>query len=420
MMKTRTKMINATLSLALLAMSGSATAACSLPTGLFSLGVEVNGACQAVSAQTAENLFDKLTGVDLKAINTAYTNTAAATLAIGFNSLPITLTAAGNSTTVTLSIPAIGVNYTQTKATRDDSLSAIVDDIKKNNPNLLSDIMKYQAANSPASPITGAGGLIPSAVSSDFNSNFTDSATNIAAPASVASQATSNKSTSNLMGIALQYSSLTVGDSKSKVTTLPLSYTYRNDIDPRRQLTISLPITYIDTDGAKSGIIGLGMSYRFPMNDNWTLTPAFKISGVGSLDMATVAGLTTYSLTSTYIWALKDFDVAMGNMLSHSSTMKLQAGDYGVDPGISSTAFRNGVMLSQPVEMGGKRLSVEYSLIDTRYSGTKTFMTDSQEIGITIGTNKNAFSSRSFLRGGLSYMTAKNSHGITFNLGYWF
>ena len=36
------------------------------------------------------------------------------------------------------------------------------------------------------------------------------------------------------------------------MTSIPLSYTMRNDIDPRRQLILSMPITEIDTNGAKS------------------------------------------------------------------------------------------------------------------------------------------------------------------------
>jgi hypothetical protein len=77
-------------------------------------------------------------------------------------------------------------------------------------------------------------------------------------------------------------------------------------------------------------------------------------------------------------------------------------------------------MLSHPVNLG-KKLTMEYSLIDTRYiSGDKPFFDQFQEIGITIGSNKGASDARSFLRGGLSYMHGTGTNGFNANIGYWF
>jgi hypothetical protein len=70
--------------------------------------------------------------------------------------------------------------------------------------------------------------------------------------------------------------------------------------------------------------------------------------------------------------------------------------------------------------LAGSRLSIEYSVIDTRYTGSSMFVNSGDEIGITLGTNKNAFSARSYLRGGITYVTGKNTNGFTVNLGYWF
>ena len=114
-------------------------------------------------------------------------------------------------------------------------------------------------------------------------------------------------------------------------------------------------------------------------------------------------------------------NVAMGNMLSYNRTAKIQSGEYSSNPDITSTVVRNGLMLSQPANWNGQKLSVEYSLVDTRYTGgTKLYIDNTQEIGITVGTNKNAFSARSFLRGGLTYLRGKDTKGFTANIGYWF
>lgn len=396
-------------------------AGCVVPNGNFGLSMSVSGGgCASISTNTAQAFFDKLTTAGLQSFGLGYTGLQPATIDANFNSLGMTLafTQPNGGTLLGLDIPLLGVHQQWTGTTRDDSKQQMADYLKKSN--IIGQIMKFQAANSPTSPIAGAGGMLPNAVAGDFNQNFTDTATNIAAPSSAATAATQDKVTPNLIGIALSYGSFTSLDNKTKVTSIPLSYTMRNDIDPRRQLILSMPITEIDTNGAKSYQGALGAAYRVPMNDNWTLTPSGKVSGVGSVDMATVAGMYSLSVTSTYIWNLADYDVSMGNMLGYNKTMKFKSGDYAFDPDIKSTVLRNGVMLSQPVNWGGKKMSVEYSAIDTRYSGTKLYIDNTQEIGITVGTNKSAFSSRSFLRGGLTYLHGKDTKGLTANIGYWF
>lgn len=398
---------------------------CPAPSGNFALALEVGAVCSGtVSANTAEVFFDKLTTSGLQSVSSAYTGSQQASIFARFNSLDMTLAypysgSTGTGATLNLSIPGLSVSQTFAGADRDASKQLLEDYLKKNN--IIGQIMNYQASNTPNSPITGVGGMLPAAVANDFNQNFTDNATNIATSANQAAAAKVNNVTPNLIGVAMQYGSFTALDSKTKVTTIPLSYTWRNDIDPRRQLTFSLPLTQVDVNGAKSYNGGLGVSYRVPMDDNWTLTPAGKLSGVGSVDMATVSGMYTLSLTSTYIWNMSTYDVAMGNMLGYNKTMKFKSGDYAFDPGISSTVLRNGVMISQPAHWNGQKLSVEYSLIDTRYlGGTKLYIDNTQEIGITIGTNKNAYSARSFLRGGLTYLRGKDTKGFTANIGYWF
>lgn len=406
----------------------SAYAQCSsqVPSGNYALAVQVAVQCGTASSNTAQGFFNFLDTSGLSAVNNLYTGQEVANIYARFNGVPFQLwyqsspaIPIAGTRLVLFAIPGVLPNNIHWDGpTRANTEQQFVQYLKST---LLSQILSYQASNSPTSPITGVGGLLPNAVASDFNQNFMDTATNIAAPASAAAAAASGGSTPNLIGVALQYSSFSALDRRTKVTSIPLSYTIRNDIDPRRQLTFSVPLTQVDVDGAKAYIAGFGVSYRVPMNDNWTLTPAGKISGVGSVDLATASGMYTGSLTSTYIWDMDTYNVAMGNMLSYNRTAKIQSGEYSSNPDITSTVVRNGLMLSQPANWNGQKLSVEYSLVDTRYTGgTKLYIDNTQEIGITVGTNKNAFSARSFLRGGLTYLHGKDTKGFTANIGYWF
>lgn len=406
--------------LALLAPAAAQAACPASSTNFYSLSATVGSGCGSFGGNTAQAFFDQLKTSGLSALSgITYTGTEVANITANFNSLPITLAfPTQNSPLLKFDIAALGVSQTFQGATRDESRALLEDYIKKNG--IIGKIMQYQAANSPYSPIAGPGGAIPTMAAASFDDNFNNTASNIAAPAGAAAAASNNGSTPNLVGAALSYGSLKVLDSSTKVTTLPLSYTIRNDIDPRRQLVFSLPLTQIDANGAKSYSGGLGVSYRLPMSDQWTLTPGVKVGVSGSKDLATLAAIAGGSVTSTYIWEMDNFDVAMGNQIGYYKSLKVTAGDYSADPGINSTVFRNGVMLSQPVSVGGQKMSLEYSLVDTRYTGTKFYVDNTQEISITLGTNKRAYSSRSFFRGGLTFLRGKDTNGVTANIGYWF
>ncbi len=372
------------------------------------------GQCARVTATTAQQFIDalKVSGIQ-GAFTGANGSTDAVSALASFNSVPTQLSFAAGSSALQFRIPALGINETFQGSSRDDSMEKFNDYLKNND--IVGRILNYQAKNSPFSPITGQGGLIPTTISADFDTSFTDVVSQVGGQPPVPEGGVGNQVQLNAsMGFGK------VGATDTKVYSLPLSYAFRNSIDPRRQLILQLPITYSDIGGAKTVQAGLGVAYRFPMSDHWTLTPNVKYSAVGSTDLATVASVYSFTLGSAYVMEFKGFDVAIGNMLGIYKSARLKAGDYSFDPGITTTGMRNGIMLLQPVTLGGSKLSLEYSFIDTRYFGDKPFADNSQEIGLTLGTNKSALSARSYLRAGLSYVRAKESHSVRLNFGYWF
>ncbi|WP_306606458.1 hypothetical protein [Azonexus sp.] len=361
---------------------------------------------------SAETFLDTLS--NFKASNLNYTDISQATVAGRFSDVSLNLAYSANSTTLHYNFVELGESGSFTGATRKESEDQFEDFIKKKG--IIGRIMNYEAKHSPTSPITGAGGMIPMTIAADFGASFNQS------PTSGAGAAASGSANNNLIGASINYGSYKVSGRGDDITTtsIPLSYTIRNGIDPRRQLNISVPITLVQVGDAKTAHAGLGVSYRLPMSDQWTLTPGVRYSVVASADRATVASVYSASLASTYVIPLNSFDVTIGNMVGYYTTGKISAGDYSFNPDIKNIAVRNGVMLSQPVNIG-RKLTAEYSLIDTRYLGSdKPFLDNYQEIGITLGTNKSAMDARSFVRGGLTFMQGPKTSGVTANLGYWF
>jgi hypothetical protein len=391
--------------------------ACPAPSkGLFGLGFEVLdsdliGTCATRSFKTVQDLFDSFETSSLGDLNSAYTGSEIATLNVFFNGLPMVVDypnqgITGSGAELLFSIPALGVSKVFQGADRDESEQLLEDYLKTSS--IIGKIMKYQAAHSPHSPIAGPGGLIPTAVASDFADAFDT------LPASQSGEPR------NSFGVGLNFSSLTVKGLQTRVTTIPLSYTIRNNIDPRRQLAFGMPITLSDTEGAKSYHLNPGVSYRVPMTDAWSLSGAVRLGLVGSEDIGALAGVVSGSVASTYAIRGSGFDVAIGNMLGYYATTKVSSGDYSGNPDINNVVLRNGVMISQPVMLGGSNLAAEYSLIDTRYMGTEIYVDNTQEVGVTLGTNRSAFSSRSFVRAGASYLRGRDTHGLSVNIGYWF
>lgn len=366
-----------------------------------------------ICSSTSSNFIDAVKNFNLS--NAGYTGTEVTSVNGRFSDVDVRLNYyTANNPKLDYSFPQLGISGSFTGATRAQSEQQFVDWMKKND--ILGKIMKYQAEHSASSPITGAGGLIPMTAASDFDSAFTASATQIAG----VNQA--GAASNNLIGIGATYGVYTMSGSSDKTTTmsLPLSYTVRNGIDPRRQLIISLPITQTTTGDAKAYQIGLGLAYRFPITDNWTVTPGIKYSYVASVDRATVAALASASLTSAYLIPMNGYDIGIGNMLGYYETQKFSAGDYSFNPNIKQFLTRNGVMVSQPVSLAGKKMSVEYALTDTRYLSNKPYVDNYQELSVSLGTNKSAADSRSHLRAGLSLMSGRGMSGYMFNLRYSF
>ncbi|MDR3322998.1 MAG: hypothetical protein LBS89_02205 [Zoogloeaceae bacterium] len=378
----------------------------------FSLGLDVAGTCGREKFATAEDFFDGLQTDTLHEVRSDYSGSEIATLNIRFNSLPINLEFpnvgnTGSGALLNFSIPRLGIHQVFQGNDRDDSIDQLEHYVKHSG--IINDILKYQIAHTANNPLTGPGGLLPTTVANDFGLGF-DTLPDTVTDGPVGNQ----------FGASLNFASAKLDGRRSTSATLPFSYTIRNDIDPRRQLVFSLPVTVIETDGAKSYTGSLGVAYRLPITRAWTLTPAIRYGFSGSADLATAAALSGGSVSSNYVLRLNGFDLAIGNMVGYYQTTKFKAGDYSVNPHVRSTVLRNGLMVSQPVTVGGRAMSLEYSLIDTRYLGTKIYVDNTQEIGVSLGTNRSIASAHSHLRAGMKYQHGRDVKSLMLNVGYWF
>jgi hypothetical protein len=379
----------------------------------------VNGATTEFGFRTTQETIDAFSSNKLSRYVPGYSGAEAVGIALDYRGLlietafPNAFGGNANYTELRFSIPSLGVNLNFTGTDRDDSADKLFDYLK--NTDLLGRISQKLAAVSPVDPVAGnPNSMMSQLVANDFAGGMADGGGRIA-PGQAGKEGTPN-----LVGLGLRFGQYRQAGLDSKSVTLPLSYTIRSDIDPRRQLVINLPVSRTVVQGSTSYYAGFGMAYRLPVNDEWTLTPSGNYAVTGSDDLGSMAQMASFSLTSAYVFELKNMDLTIGNMVGYYKTLKFSHGGYSYDPGISNTVFRNGVMLSSPLTVFGKPMSIEYGLIDTRFTGTELYLNNYQEISVTLGTNRSASSARSFLRAGASYLFSSKSKGLTLNLGYWF
>ncbi|PKO58094.1 MAG: hypothetical protein CVU25_05745, partial [Betaproteobacteria bacterium HGW-Betaproteobacteria-19] len=123
-------------------------------------------------ANTAESFFDLLSDSGFSSIVSNYDEAAIAAGQVSFNGLPMLVDFESTGPELRFRVPELGIDVRFEGSDRDASADLLVDYIKKSG--ILSRIVKYQAENTPNSPITGPGGMIPSAAATDFDAALSD------------------------------------------------------------------------------------------------------------------------------------------------------------------------------------------------------------------------------------------------------
>ena len=179
---------------------------------------------------TAQGLVDRLSITDFQAQFDSYTDNAAVNTSSIWNGVAVNAGFAANSTALSLDIPDLQVNETFVGSTREQSITMLKNWYNQNS-DLVSRMLRQQAANSPNSLITGSNGLLQSMVATDFATAFSENESRGGSNAASAG----NAAPSSPLGLGVVLSHMKVAGVQQTAVGIPISYTVRNDIDPRRQ-----------------------------------------------------------------------------------------------------------------------------------------------------------------------------------------
>ena len=325
-----------------------------------------------------------------------------------------------------LRIPSTGANAQFTAPT----WTAVLDQVQRfllQGPEAVA-LQRESVRSSPFDPVAGnPSSLMARVVAYDFNSAFLPFASNVAdGPVQVAQAGglpigAVRGPLPTLPGLGAQAGIFRDDGRAAKSLTIPLSLTLRSDLDPRRQFSFSLPLTVTDVDGAGSVQGTLGAAVRLPVNREWALSGNLGYSIVSSEDLGSAGKIGSLSVTSSYVVRTESGDLGLGNMIGYYRTLSGTISGIDTVSGISNTVFRNGLLWSMPAPGWiGLGRSIEYSFVNTTYTGSELYLRSYNELGLTIGTNKRADSTRSYMQGGLSVLFSAKTTGLMASYGYWF
>jgi hypothetical protein len=200
---------------------------------------------------------------------------------------------------------------------------------------------------------------------------------------------------------------------------VPLSYAFPPD--PTRPFALDGELQYTDTEGARTYNVTLGASYRIGISERWFLIPSANYGITGSEDLGSLGQIVSASITSAFrIYESPGYSLWMGNGISYLRTLKTSVSDYSFDPNLRNTVFVNGLVLSTPLPAMGANTWIEYSVSDTRYTGSDVFNRRYDEVGVAIARSSSSRTNPSYWRLGVNYLNGSHSKGGSVNFQYSF
>jgi len=381
---------------------------------LFNLTATIPEESSSVSFNNISDIVNAVDNQSLETLLSGYTPVTAANLTLDLRGLASTITYAESSTTLVFSVPSLNILEQFTGATRDESQALFEEYLKKNGDGILTEILKELVATTAVDPVAGnPNSLMAKMGAADFGIG-----TDIGNGQVGETQSSDNSL--NILGF--RFGSYSAGPYTQDVYTWPINYTYRFASDPRKQIMIDLPITYIDTEGGKSYSTSLGAAFRFPVTDNWTLTPAVRVGGAGSPDLGSAAVMYSGSLVSNYNIFWRNSRISIGNMVSGFKAESLDVGDYSTGYDLTNTMIKNGIGFATPLnfKVFGKPTSLEVDAAHTDFFGDEIYIDHYLDLALSFGTYGTG-TDLDNIRVGLTYTAGNNSYeGFMFNVGYVF
>jgi hypothetical protein len=353
---------------------------------------------KAFDFDQANNFFDQLKNKGFQREFQGYDSTWAVQANTIYQGVPINVSLQENSNNLILNIPNIGVTKVFDGSSRNDTTKALENYLRNDVDGTYSKIVEYQVASTPNSQLAGN----PSSLQGQLLSNSFSNATNISSTTNTSSSRSSNTSSNHstlssanpiVVGVAggtyVQRSA--AGKSVDvSIISVPISKAFSIDSDdPRKQLLVNGQFNYITVGQASSFQGSLGLGYKHPITDNWSLIPSVSYGAIGSQDLASLGQVFSASIASNYRFNVGEYDTTLVNLFGYYKTLPLSInGLISSDPNINNYVLKNGIMPSHilPFKVFSHDVKAKAIFTDTEFFGSTVFISQYNEVGMEFST----------------------------------
>ena len=389
----------------------------------FSLTLTVGDTTDSWGFTSIEDLFDATLPSDWRNLDVGYTDDSAAVAVLNVRGLTAMASFDAFSNTLVFDIDSLGIHEEFGDfATRDENQEDFEDWIESNGDGILTQMLQKLVETTPNDPVAGNPNSHMARLARASFAQGTDVGINVG---STSVRSASEAQQNQFRIAALNYGSFDAGSLTQDTIVLPISYT-KYMSDPRRQLKIDVPIMWMDTSGSDSYALSIGVGYRLPVTNDWSLTPGIRVGAAGSIDLGAAAISYSGSLTSNVnLYSGESLKWSIGNMIGYMATNEIDAGDYEVDYDLQNPMTKNGIALEGPLggSMFGEPATWKVSVANTYIFGDDWYIDNFNDAAISFGTRKRGGTDKwTDLRLGVTYTwtNVDDFEGWAVNFGYAF
>jgi hypothetical protein len=326
---------------------------------------------------------------------------------VNFLGVPNAVQASSNSTgtSVSLAIPLTGFSQTFNGPTRSDVETQIKNFFLQNGSSVVGNFLAAIAKQSAVAVTDGNPNSSTALMASSvfFSQGFTPTGDLPFEGVAAASNAGSSSSSSRFTGLGIGFDSgqFKANGIKGDNSDMEIPFGYR--LTDRVSLAASIPINYLDVDGAK--IYGVGFNLAVPVRIeimdhdnplNWRLTPFVGISARGSEDLSGGGVIWSPGLTNTLDYRVNSkLILGLVDQVSFDKSIAVKYSNYKFDPDVDQQILKNGVRAVTPLT---SRLIMDGFIIETNFlkaAAVKNFTTFgtsfsyhlTQKFDVTLGAN---------------------------------
>lgn len=336
--------------------------------------ITVDSASATVSAPNLVDLKRDLSTPEIKKLIPFYTPDSAVSFDIDLRGIDALTSFAENSTTLVVDIPQANIFETFTGSTREESLALFKEYIRDAGKHHR--LLKAYARYSPIDPIAGnPNSLMAQMGQADYLMGHLS-------PLSGCNCGWHAQPIVNQAQLGAYLGRSFAGGFDTTSVTVPLRYSYSRDLN--HAFIIDAPLTYLRNGGASSLVGSLGVGFRWPVWNGWSLTPIVRFGAGGSLDLCTAGAFGSGGITSEFDYKINEYVLSLTNCASYITSTNLWLSGVNFNYHLHNYALKNGVSFTtcEGWSLCDRTVNMSFSIVDSFFGGNGLYIRHYDEIGL--------------------------------------